>query len=267
MDGIPAAPLPKGARYEASEDVGRNRSMAPTLGDVFAARMKRRDVMKGALAVSAVSAVMGPAMLVPGSARAAGSSFDFEEIEAGVDATHHVAPGYKAEILIRWGDPVAEGAPAFDPMAQTAAAQEMQFGYNCDYIGYLPLPAGSDASDHGVLVINHEYTSEELMFSGLGVQDAQEVNFAGMTQELVDIELSAHGLSVIEVRRGDDGAWGVVSGSPLNRRISARHHRHDRLRAGGRARPTEDGGRSRLEPMSSARSTTARAGSHRGARR
>ena len=35
----------------------------------------------------------------------------------------------------------------------------MQFGYNNDYVGVLPLDR-----QHALLVCNHEYTNEELMF-------------------------------------------------------------------------------------------------------
>ncbi len=209
----------RAAAYEASEDVGRNRSTAPTIGDVVKARLGRRDMMRGALAVGAVSAVMGPAVLASRTARAQDSRFVWDEIEHGVDETHHVAPGYDANVLIRWGDPVLPGAPAFDPMNQTAEAQAQQFGYNNDYIGYVPLPLGSDNSEHGLLFVNHEYTNEEIMFPGLGgVQD--DVDFAGMTEELVDIEMAAHGASLIEVERVD-GTWRVVPDSQYNRRITA----------------------------------------------
>jgi secreted PhoX family phosphatase len=205
--------------FEASEDVGRNESANPTLGDIIAARFDRRELMRGALGVAAIGATLGPlALLAAERAAAQASSFLFDEIAAGSDETHHIAKGYSAEVLIRWGDPVVSGAPAFDPAAQTAAKQKLQFGYNNDYLGYFPLPGAANPSRHGLLVVNHEYTSEELMFPGLGRQDVKEVSFAGMTRELVDIEMAAHGGAVLEVRRVD-GQWRVVQGSKYARRI------------------------------------------------
>jgi elongation factor G len=76
-------------------------------------------------------------------ARAGGAPLAFEELRKGLEAHHHVAAGYRAVPLVRWGDPVVAGAPAFDPRSQSAAAQELQFGYNCDFTAFLPLPRGS----------------------------------------------------------------------------------------------------------------------------
>ncbi len=181
----------------------------------------RREAMKGMLAVTAAAAVGVTALPTPTSqhAIAAGVSFGFKEITAGIDETHHVAQGYDADILIRWGDPVLPGAPAFDPINQSAAAQEQQFGYNCDFIGYLPLPHGSDNPNHGLLFVNHEHTNEELMFPGVGRQDRK--GFASMTRELVDVEMAVHGATVIEAEK-IGGKWKINGDSQYNRRISAR---------------------------------------------
>ena len=205
--------------YEESEDVGRNPTDNATLGEIIAARLGRRDVLKGALGAAAIAATITPlALAASRPARAQnGTRFVFKEVAAGVDERHYVAEGYDADILIRWGDPVLAGAPAFDPMQQSAAAQKLQFGYNNDFLGYIPLP-GANASQHGLLVVNHEYTNEELMFPGLGRQDTKAAAFAKMTKELVDIEMAAHGGAVLEIKR-DNGKWGVVAGSKYARRI------------------------------------------------
>jgi len=202
--------------FEASEDVGRNSSANDTLGDVVHARFGRRGFLKGALGVTAASALLGSsALLVPRAARAATMAphMNFQEISHGVDETHHVAQGYSADILIRWGDPVVQGAPEFDPLAQTAKSQSLQFGYNNDFIGYLPLEG---SSEHGLLCINHEYTAEEVMFPGVGEQDS---DFSSLTIDQVDIELAAHGASILEIRK-EGGKWSVVAESQYARRIT-----------------------------------------------
>ncbi|MFC6855841.1 PhoX family protein [Marivibrio halodurans] len=204
--------LSRDRRMEAADDLPSNPSDAPR----FAAVLNRRAVMKGGLAAAAA---LGATGLVPFTGPAAkadssASGFTFEEIEAGIDATHHVAPGYDADILIRWGDPVTSDAPAFDPMNQNAEAQSRQFGYNNDFVGIVPL-----SDDRALLCVNHEYTNEELMFPGLGDQEA--VDFKDMTADLVAIEKAAHGASVVEIRRGATGKLVVVPGGAYNRRITA----------------------------------------------
>jgi secreted PhoX family phosphatase len=212
--------------YEASEDIGRNASANDTIGDVIAARFDRRDLLKGALGVAAITATMGPLALAAANqahaqvATAAGGRFAFKEIDAGVDKDHRVAEGYDAEILIRWGDPVLPGGKPLEPMNQNAAAQKLQFGYNSDFLGYLPIPGAANPSQHGLLVVNHEYTNEELMFPGIGLQEAKDKAFGKMTPELVAIEKAASGGSVIEIKR-ENGNWSVVPNSKYARRIDA----------------------------------------------
>jgi secreted PhoX family phosphatase len=232
--------------YEESENTGTNTSANATMGEVIATRFNRRDILRGSLAVTAIAATVSPvALAVADKAQAQGGnttpSFNFKEVTAGVDEKHYVAAGYDADILIRWGDPVLPGAPAFDPMKQTPAAQAKQFGYNNDFLGYIPLDG---SAERGLLVVNHEYTNEELMFPGIGRQDIaprpspasatgpsvrdgknpadapKSALFGAMTRDLVDIEMMAHGGSVLEVRR-TGGRWEVVPDSPYARRITA----------------------------------------------
>jgi secreted PhoX family phosphatase len=202
--------------FDASEDIGRNASDNPSIGDVINARFDRRSVLKGTLGVAAIAATVGPLAIAAADRTRAdeASRFKFIDIGTGSGRDHQVADGYAADILIGWGDPVLPGAPAFDPARQTAAAQRRQFGYNNDYLGYLPMPGAANPSHHGLLVVNFEYTSAELMFPRLGQRDSET------SKEIADIEMAAHGGAVIEVKR-TDGKWRVIAESKYARRIDA----------------------------------------------
>lgn len=205
---------------ERADDVPSNPSTGPTMGDLIDRRFGRRDVLRGTLAVTAIAAAAPLAAFGPLRAEAQENlktKFDFKELEAGSDSRHHVADGHDADILIRWGDPVIKGAPAFDPMRQTPAAQKMQFGYNNDFLGYFPMPGAGRPGEHGLLVVNHEYTNEEIMFPGIGGRQ-EKSGFANITAGQVAIEMAAHGGAVVEVRR-QAGKWRVVEGSQYARRI------------------------------------------------
>lgn len=133
---------------------------------------------------------------------------------------------YEAQVLLRWGDPLLPSAPPFDPRRQSAAAQAMQFGYNCDYVAFLPLPAGSANSNRGILVVNHEYALPGLMFPPDVKLDERERR---------RIEMNAVGMSVVEIRRnGSD--WETVIASRHNRRVTPDTHARLTGPAAGQAR-------------------------------
>ncbi len=150
----------KAEAYEAFDDIPTNLNLSRTIGEVVAARFSRREMFRGALAVTATTALFGSSALVAPRQATAGtpSRYNFNELERGNDTTHHVAEGYDADILLRWGDPITTDAPEFDVMNQTAAAQLKQFGYNNDYVGFTPLNA---AGTRGMLCVNHEYTTRK----------------------------------------------------------------------------------------------------------
>ena len=227
-----AAPSYAAPSYEESEDIPTNPLTAPTLGDVIAARAGRRDVLKGMTAVAAVTALAAPlSTLATRAARAATSSLTFAEAPHTITETHQTAPGYEANVLIRWGDKLFADSPEWDPNNLSAEAQAKQFGYNNDYLAYFPLPLGSDNSEHGLLHSNHEYTNPELMFANW----SKETQTAAQTR----VEMMAHNGSVIEVKK-DGGKWHVVENSKYARRItldtemriSGPAAGHDRMKTG-----------------------------------
>lgn len=215
--------LTRSQAFEESENAGCNDAANPTMGDIIAQRFNRRDILRGALAVSAISTTVSPLAFAATEktfAATGASGFNFTEVAAGVDDKHYLPDGYQADVIMRWGDPVLSGAPPYDPQKQSAASQAMQFGYNNDYVGYIPLPDAPNPSEHGLLVVNHEFTSEELMFPGMKRQAAKDAAFKQMTRDLVEIEMMAHGGSVLEIRKVD-GKWSVVPDSRYARRITA----------------------------------------------
>ncbi|MEI1251816.1 PhoX family protein [Rhizobium aouanii] len=208
-------------QLEDADGDGHNTSANPTMGEIIGKRFSRRSFLQGSLAVSAIAATVSPiALMSADEARAAdnkGSAFNFSEVEAGVDDKHHIAEGYNADILLRWGDAVLPGAPEFDPTKQTADAQSKQFGYNNDYVGFIPLEG---LSEHGLLVVNHEYTNPHLMFPGLVQVVDGKIKQGALSKEQVDVEMAAHGGTIVEIRKVD-GKWQAVTDGKYNRRITA----------------------------------------------
>ncbi|MET7350244.1 PhoX family protein [Streptomyces mirabilis] len=200
------------------------------VGDVIAGAIGRRSMMRAA-AVVTVATATGAAVVGTGAqdARAA------QAVEGGAAArTGHtvdkaarglrfspVAPntadavtvpgGYGQNVVIRWGEPILRGAPAFDPEHQTATAQAGQFGYNNDFLALLPLPGERGRQ---LLVANHEYTDEVLMFRGYDP--------ANPTREQVEVAWAAHGLSAVVVEEDRrTGRLTAVTRHTLNRRVTA----------------------------------------------
>ncbi len=146
-------------------------------------------VQSGGLAAAATSASRKPG---PSRAGALGHA-SFVPVEPNKRDAFTVAQGFDHDVVIRWGDPVVKGAPEFDAHAQSVAAARRQFGYNCDYVGLLPLD-----DEEALLVVNHEYTDENLMFP-TGVYTAEEIK---------RIAIANHGMSVVKVRRHRPaGSW------------------------------------------------------------
>ncbi|MET9112663.1 PhoX family protein [Streptomyces longwoodensis] len=198
------------------------------VGDVISGALSRRSMMRAAAVVTVATAAAGTVAGTVGAPAAsaaptagkggwpAGKGDGARGLRFGAVAPNTVdavvvPDGYRQNVVIRWGEPILRGAPAFDPEHQTAAAQAGQFGYNNDFLALLPLPG-----EHGrqLLVANHEYTDEVLMFRGY---DA-----ANPTRQQVEVAWAAHGLSAVVVE--EDRRTGKLTPVPrhhLNRRVTA----------------------------------------------
>ena len=187
-----------------------NPSSNPTFQSVLTARLSRRGFLASA-GIGVAAAVTGQvASRRPVEAQGASA---FAPVKAANEDNLLLPPGYKHSVLIRWGDPLFPGAAELDPAAQTAARQERQFGYDNDFIGFVPLPAGGSGATRGLLGVNHENARPELMWAAWDGK-------AERTREMCEVEVAAHGFTVVEIARGPRGEWTVVRDSALNRRIT-----------------------------------------------
>ncbi|MFV0134757.1 PhoX family protein [Streptomyces sp. HMX87] len=199
------------------------------VGDVIADALSRRSMMRAAAVVTVAAAGAGAAGVagapeaqaapVTGKGHGHGNhrkpqgarGLRFTPVAPNTEDAVVVPEGYHQGVVIRWGEPILRGAPAFDPENQTAEAQAGQFGYNNDFLSLLPLRGERGRQ---ILVANHEYTDETLMFRGYDSENP--------TREQVEIAWAAHGLSAVVVE--EDRRSGKLTPVPrhhLNRRVTA----------------------------------------------
>ena len=126
-----------------------------------------------------------------------------------------VSPGYTAELLIAWGDPIMPGGTAFvGDASETAAQQERQWGTHTDgmhYFGFVGRD-GKESSERGLIANNHEYTHEAILHGAAGLAGPMLIEKARKSQ-------ACHGVAVFEVRK-TAGKWQVVRNSPFGRRLT-----------------------------------------------
>jgi secreted PhoX family phosphatase len=151
------------------------------------------------------------ASVSPLGVQAMGSKIGFKAMPIGMGDFIELPADYVAQVLAPWGEPVGIPGqmPAYKPDASnTAEDQAVQMGMHHDGLVFFPL---NGSAIHGLLVVNHEYIDEGLLFPD---------GFEQMTAEKVKKAQNAHGISVIEVQLGAQG-WQMVRPSKWARRITA----------------------------------------------
>lgn len=171
---------------------------------------RRGFISAGALCGAALfmgGNLLSRSALADGVSAASSPLLGFESIDAATRDTLTLPPGYRASVLISWGQPLHTGGPAFDPSGKGSAdAQEVQFGDNNDGMSLFAFP---DDPNRALMAINNEYTNYRYLYPHGGLPtSAEDVRKAQASE----------GVSVIEVQRKGDG-WQFVQDSPYNRRI------------------------------------------------
>ncbi|MDH4582583.1 PhoX family phosphatase [Pseudomonas sp. BN415] len=217
----------KAVLFGNGDELPSNTSDNPHINDLIGG-LNRRQLLIGGAAMSTL-AFLGAA--IPGEALAAEpqakgfplkprSRLPFEAIPIGRADSITVPPGYKATPFIPWGTPITGRYPAFaEDASNSAQDQAEQIGMHHDGMHFFPIDARRGPgmrSDHGLLVLNHEYIDAPLLHpNGPTVVDGKRTS-----ADEVRKEINAHGVSVVEIRRNVRGEWEVVP-SRRNRRITA----------------------------------------------
>ena len=181
-----------------------NRSTNPSIHDVL--RASRREALKiGTLA--GLGALLQP---LAGCASLGTGRMGFAAVPTDAGDRLVVPPGYVAQVLAAWGDPIGIPGqmPAFRMDASnTAQDQAVQLGMHHDGLAFFPFEG---SSNHGLIALNHEYTDDGLLHPD---------GFVPMTPAKVKKSQNAHGLSVFEVKFNGQ-QWEVVRPSRYARRFT-----------------------------------------------
>ena len=140
--------------------------------DEIATALQRRAVLKGA-AVGSGALVLGgvaggvlsaPAAAEPELAPGAGgrglATAAFRPVPPNKRDAFTVAEGFASSVVIRWGDPVVAGRAGVRPLRRSRSRpRASSSATTATTSALLPL-----RGDRALLVVNHEYTDEILMF-------------------------------------------------------------------------------------------------------
>ena len=165
--------------------------------------VSRRTVLLGGAAFG--MAAFTDAALPP-KARG-GVTMEFEPVSTNQEDTITLPDGYTWHLVASWGDPLWSSGKDFDATSRgTAESQAMAFGDNNDGMSCFA------AGNRTVLAVNNEYTNRKIIWGNRASERYEN-------QDDVRKGMNAHGVSLMEIRRGNTG-WQVVKDSPLNRRIT-----------------------------------------------
>ena len=198
----------------------------PAFDAVLAARLSRRELLTAAGAIGLAACSQSPARIA-----AARNENTFRSVAPHDNDAFVIADGYRWNVVARWGDSIAAGTPDFDTRTMTDTrwldagavdAQHRRFGTNADAVQYFPLVHGRAA--RGLVCVNHEYFSAELMFPGhhgTGMKPAERNAWLDAHPQAVAFMQAAHGVSVMQLHR-DARGWTRDITSNYNRRITSR---------------------------------------------
>jgi secreted PhoX family phosphatase len=225
---------PTDLRFDFNDE-DSNRSANPHFEQVLTARLSRRGLLGAgsALLGSSLLAACGsddpvappapapappPAPVPPPTVTTLG----FGAVGKSLADVVAVPAGYTATVLYALGDPL-RAATADYKNDGTDIDFENRAGDHHDGMEWFGLSIAnqpqSTATERGLLAMNHEATTDEARASFFIHADGGTATLPRPASE-IDKELAIHGISVVEVRKGANGAWAYQKDSPFNFRVT-----------------------------------------------
>lgn len=224
-------------KFNPSSLVSNDSNNANIFAVVESYQAQRRAFIKSALGFSAItlSSSFSLNALAAGSNQVPSASQTLADPEIGFSSVPpNVAPmldavtvpdGYKAEVLVAWGDSLTQ-APHWDVTQPIDEATQLHcYGGHTDGMHFYPnnlFGKDMNGNNSGVLVSNSEYVDPALFNA---VAPAANYATTTMTLDMVRAQQAGHGVNVLAVEnckgKISGATWQVDRKSKLNRRITA----------------------------------------------
>ncbi|MDT8895042.1 PhoX family phosphatase [Halomonas sp. I1] len=202
-----------------------NRSTNEPFSSVLDRHVSRRRVMQGGLGLAALTMLSGFGLGRLAQADQAGGAaktplaLAFDAVAGSRTDAVVVPSGYTAQVLIPWGTPLNDQAPAWrEDLAMTPEGQANSVGMHHDGMYHFALDEAS-ASRRFLLVMNNEYIDQQALWAPQG--GPTNGDEGKRPADEVRTEINAHGVTVVEVHKDDQGRWQHVPGSTYNRRYTS----------------------------------------------
>lgn len=202
-----------------------NTSANPTFDAVLGARLSRRGLLRGSVGTVGTAVLGGLGVTACGGSDdpvAEAKVLGFGAVAKSLADTVVVPAGYTASVLFALGDPMAAGVAAYKNDG-TDGDFDKRAGDHHDGMEWFGLGAdgkrNDSATEHGLLAINHEATTDEKLSSFFLHANGGTSTLPRPASE-VDKETAIHGVAVIEVAKSA-GKWAYVPGSSQNFRLTA----------------------------------------------
>ena len=220
--------LHQSPKDEFNDGESTNTSANPHINDLLGARLSRRHTLKGGIGLT-TGVLLGSLGLT-----ACGGGDDdnneealklgFAAVAMNTNDIVTVPAGYQVGILHALGDAMHWGDASWaNNGSESAESYNRRIGCGHDGMHYFGLSeAGkfdANRSDRGLLCVNHEYVVAPYALHPNGRTVVSNVRTVASE---VEKEINAHGVSVVEIKRGSSGtAMSMVRGSRYNRRITS----------------------------------------------